>query len=218
MKHKLHLTGVEIDLSAPSADILAVLQKSLDRFYPDQLVKVSEYLEIDERTCKIVFIRNLPHEYSTILNSCISYIDASMLSGFPEESFEFNPISGTEPIAGPLIPWGKCWFVPSASFSMLMRRLNEKMLGEKISRFQVDISMDKIIVKVKYPRAKGKYDDDIADLESEIGPLEDHRGETLTFSLKRLGEVCERTYLKVKSYQGLKSYLKKTYNINLEIQ
>ena len=218
MKHKLHLTGVAVDLSAPSADILAVLQKSLDRFYPDQLVKASEYLEIDERTLEITILRNLPHEYSTILNSCISYIDASMLSGFPEESFEFNPISGTEPIAGPLIPWGKCWFVPSASFSMLMRRLNEKMLGEKISRFQVDISMDKIIVKVKYPRAKGKYDDDIADLESEIGPLEDHRGETLTFSLKRLGEVCERTYLKVKSYQGLKSYLKKTYNINLEIQ
>ena len=218
MKHKLHLTGVAVDLSAPSADILAVLQKSLDRFYPDQLVKASEYLEIDERTLEITILRNLPHEYSTILNSCISYIDASMLSGFPEESFEFNPISGTEPITGPLIPWGKCWFVPSASFSMLMRRLNEKMLGEKISRFQIDISMDKIIVKVKYPRAKGKYDDDIADLESEIGPLEDHRGETLTFSLKRLGEVCERTYLKVKSYQGLKSYLKKTYNINLEIQ
>ena len=218
MKHKLHLTGVAVDLSAPSADILAVLQKSLDRFYPDQLVKASEYLEIDERTLEITILRNLPHEYSTILNSCISYIDASMLSGFPEESFEFNPISGTEPITGPLIPWGKCWFVPSASFSMLMRRLNEKMLGEKISRFQIDISMDKIIVKVKYPRAKGKYDDDIADLESEIGPLEDHRGETLTFSLKRLGEVCERTYPKTKSYQGLRSYLKKTYDIELEIK
>lgn len=218
MKHKLHLTGVEVDLSAPSADILAVLQKSLDRFYHDQLVKADSYNEIDERTCKIVFIRNLPHEYSTILNSCISYIDASMLSGFPEESFEFNPISGTEPITGPLIPWGKCWFVPSASFSMLMRRLNEKMLGEKISRFLVDISMDKIIVKVKYPRAKGKYDDDIKDLESEIGPLEDHRGETLTFTLKRLGEVCERTYLKVKSFVGLRSYLKKTYEIELVIK
>ena len=218
MKHKLHLTGVAIDLSIPAVDILAVLQKSLDRFYPNQLVKADSYTEIDERTLEIVFVRHLPYEYCSILNGCISYIDASMLSGFPEESFEFNPISGTEPITGPLIPWGKCWFVPSASFSMLMRRLNEKMLGEKISRFQVDISMDKIIVKVKYPRAKGKYDDDIADLESEIGPLEDHRGETLTFSLKRLGEVCERTYLKVKSYQGLKSYLKKTYSINLEIQ
>lgn len=77
--------------------------------------------------------------------------------------------------------------------------------------------MDRVSVKVKYSWTKGKYDDDIADLESEIGPLEDHRGETLTFSLKRLGEVCERTYLKVKSYQGLKSYLKKTYDIELVI-
>ena len=82
---------------------------------------------------------------------------------------------------------------------------------------QVDISMDKVSVKVKHPRTKGKYDDDIADLESEIGPLEDHRGETLTFPLKRLGEVCERTYIKKKSYQGLTSYLKRNYNIRLEI-
>ena len=83
---------------------------------------------------------------------------------------------------------------------------------------QVDISMDKIIVKVKYPRDKGKYDDDVADLESELGgPLEDHRGETLTYRLKRLGEICERTHLKVKSYQGLKSYLKKIYDIELVI-
>lgn len=53
---------------------------------------------------------------------------------------------------------------------------------------QVDISMDKVSEKVKYPRTKGKYDDDIADLESELGgPLEDHRGETLSFTLKRLG-------------------------------
>ena len=47
MKHKLHLTGVAVDLSAPSADILAVLQKSLDRFYPNQLVKADSYTEID---------------------------------------------------------------------------------------------------------------------------------------------------------------------------
>jgi hypothetical protein len=217
MNHKLHLTGVEIDLSTPAADILSKLQASLDRFY-HQLVKADSYTELDERTFELVFIRNLPYEYCCIINGCISYIDASMLSGFPEDDFKFNPVSGRMPVTGPLIPWGKCWFVPTASFTSLLKQANDTLLGEKISRMQVDISMDKIIVKVKYPRVKGKYDDDIADLESEIGPLEDHRGETLTFSLKRLGEVCERTYLKVKSYVGLRSYLKKTYNINLEIQ
>ena len=218
MKHKLHLTGVEIDLSTPAADILAVLQKSLDRFY-NQLVKADSYTELDERTLEIVLIRHLPYEYCCIINGCISYIDASMLSGFPEEDFEFNPVSGRMPVTGPLIPWGKCWFVPIASFTSLMKQTNETLLGEKISRMQVDISMDKIVVKVKYPRDKGKYDDDVADLESELGgPLEDHRGETLTYRLKRLGEICERTHLKVKSYQGLKSYLKKTYDIDLIIK
>ena len=217
MNHKLHLTGVEIDLSTPAADILAVLQKSLDRFY-NQLVKADSYTEIDERTLEITLIRHLPYEYCCIINSCISYIDASMLSGFPEEDFEFNPVSGRMPVTGPLIPWGKCWFVPIASFTSLMKQTNETILGEKISRMQVDIFGDRIIVKVKYPRAKGKYDDDVLDLESELGgPLEDHRGETLSFSLKQLGEICERTHLKVKSYQGLKSYLKKTYNIGLVI-
>lgn len=218
MKHKLHLTGVAVDLSAPSADILAVLQKSLDRFYPNQLVKADSYTEIDERTLEIVFVRHLPYEYCSILNGCISYIDASMLSGFPEEDFEFNPGSTKEPVIKTLLPWGQCWFVPIASFTSLMKQTNETFLGEIISRMQVDISMDKVSVKVKYPRTKGKYDDDIADLETELGgPLEDHRGETLTFSLKRLGEVCERTYIKKKSYQGLTSYLKRTYDIRLEI-
>ena len=92
------------------------------------------------------------------------------------------------------------------------------MLSEKLSRVKISAGVDKIEIMVKYSRTKGKYDDDIADLETELGgPLEDHRGETLSFTLKRLGEVCERTYLKVKSYQGLKSYLKKTYEIELVI-
>lgn len=218
MRHKLHITGVEIDLSLPSDDILATIQASLDRFYPNQLVKADSYTEKDERTIEIVFVRNLPYEYCNVVNSCISYIDASIVSGLPEDNFEFNPVSGTQPIIGPLIPWGKCWFVPISSFNNLLKQMNETLLGETISRIQVDIFVDRIIVKVKYPRAKGKYDDDVLDLESELGgSLEDHRGETLTFTLKRLGEVCERSHLKVKSYQGLKSYLKKTYDIGLVI-
>ena len=128
MKHKLHLTGVEIDLSTPAADILAVLQKSLDRFY-NQLVKADSYTELDERTLEITLIRHLPYEYCNIINGCISYIDASMLSGFPEEDFEFNPVSGRMPVTGPLIPWGKCWFVPIASFTSLMKQKNETLLG-----------------------------------------------------------------------------------------
>ena len=219
MNHKLHLTGVEVDLSIPAVDILAVLQKSLDRFYPDSLVKVAGYKELDERTCKITFVRDLPFDYCCALSGCVGYIDASALSGYPESEFTFNPSSKKAPIIKTLIPWGRCWYVPTAAFVSLMKQLNETFLGEKISRMKVSARLDTIEVLVKYSRDKGKYDDDIADLESELGgPLEDHRGETLKYSLKQLSDICERTYAKKKSYQGLTSYLKKTYDITLDIK
>ena len=217
MKHKLHLTGVEVDLSIPAVDILAVLQKSLDRFYPDQLVKATGYEELDERTCKITFVRDLPFDYCCALSGCIGYIDASALSGFPESEFTFNPSSKKAPIIKTLIPWGRCWYVPTAAFVSLMKQLNETFLGEKISRMKTFVDTDKIVIQVKYSRDKSKYDDDLADLESEIGPLEGHRGETLKYSLKQISDICERSYIKKKSYQGLISYLKKTYDINLKI-
>ncbi len=219
MKHKLHLTVLEVDLSIPVADILAVLQKSLDRFYPDSLVKATGYEELDERTCKITFVRDLPFDYCLALSGCIGYIDASALSGFPESEFTFNPSSKKAPIIKTLIPWGRCWYVPTAAFVSLMKQLNETISGEKISRMKISAGLDKIEVLVKYSRVKGKYDDDISDLEAEVGsPLDDHRGETLKYSLKQLSDICERTYVKKKSYRGLTSYLKKTYDIRLEIQ
>ena len=219
MKHKLHLTGMEVDLSIPAVDILTVLQKSLDRFYPDSLVKATGYEELDERTCKITFVRDLPFDYCLALSGCIGYIDASALSGFPESEFTFNPSSKKAPIIKTLIPWGRCWYVPTAAFISLLKQLNETMLGENISRMKISPWMDKIEIQIKYSRDKGKYDDDIADLEAEVGsPLDDHRGETLKYPLKQLSDICERTYVKKKSYRGLTSYLKKTYDIRLEIQ
>ena len=218
MKHKLHLTGVEVDLSIPVADILDALQKSLDRFYPDSLVKATGYEELDERTAQITFTRNLPFDYCCALSGCLGYIDASILSGMPESEFVFDPTSKNAPIIKTLIPWGRCWYVPTAAFVSLMKQLNETFLGEKISRMKISAGVDKIEIQVKFSRDKGKYDDDIADLEAELGgPLEDHRGETLKYSLKQLSDICERTYPKKKSYQGLTSYLKKSYNIILEI-
>lgn len=219
MKHKLHLTGVEVDLSIPAVDILAVLQNSLDRFYPNSLVKASGYEELDERTCKITFVRDLPFDYCCALSGSLGYIDASALSGFPESEFTFNPSSKNAPIIKTLIPWGRCWYVPTAAFVSLMKQLNETISGEKISRMRISAGLDKIEIQVKYSRGKGRYDDDMADLESELGgQLEDHRGQTLNYSLKQLSDICERTYIKKKSYQGLTSYLKKTYDITLNIK
>ena len=64
-----------------------------------------------------------------------------------------------------------------------------------------------------------RYADDVHDLEMEIGDtLGNHRGETFSWPLWEMGEICARKYLKKKSYQGLIGYLKKTYDINLDIK
>jgi len=92
------------------------------------------------------------------------------------------------------------------------------MVGEEIARVKFAAFGDEVVVTVKYPRDKGKYNDDIADLEAEIGDtLENHRGQTLTYKLYDLGQIIQRPQVKVKSYMGLISYLKKTYDITLKI-
>ena len=64
-----------------------------------------------------------------------------------------------------------------------------------------------------------RYADDVHDLEMEIGDtLGNHRGETFSWPLWEMGEICARKYLKKKSYQGLIGYLKKTYDIDLNIK
>lgn len=219
MKHKLHIAGKEVDLSFPAVDILAAIQSALNPCYPNSLVLATDYTELDERTCEVRFQRSLPFDYYGALSGCLGYIDASIISGFPESEFVFDPVSGKTPITGPLLPWGKCWYVPMGAFTSLYRHLNETMTGEKISRVRITATTSEIVIQVKFARDKGKYDDDIADLENELGgPLEDHRGETLTYRLKELADICERTYPKTKSYRGLRNYLKKTYDIELEIK
>ena len=84
---------------------------------------------------------------------------------------------------------------------------------------KIQTNTDAVIITIKYPNTKSKYFDDIQDMEAELGDtLDNHRGETLTYKLGKLGQICERTYIKTKSYRGLKSYLKKKYDINLEIE
>ena len=101
--------------------------------------------------------------------------------------------------------------------------INEKYAGEKIQRITIDITNTALTVRVKYPRTvignQKRYADDVHDLELELGrPLQDFKGETLEWPLHELGEICARKYLKKKSYQGLIGYLKKTYDINLDIK
>jgi len=217
IKHKIHIGGAEVDLALSAAEIETVINEKLDKCYLG-LVKVS-YMEIDERTAEFTFHRDLPYDYYGVLNGCVGQIDAAIISGLTENCFEVDFITGkSKPVCGPLIPWGKSWFVPDAAFYAFYRQFVETMTGEKLARVKILALSDQIKVTVKYPRSKGKYNDDVADLEAELGgTLESHRGETLTFKLYDLGQICQRPQVKVKSYMGLVSYLLKTYEITLKI-
>ena len=217
IKHHLHIAGVEVDLSAPVSDIEKTINDKLDFFY--QGLVTADYQELDERSCQVVFSRNLPFEYHSALNGCLCYIDESIISGLSESSFVFNPgSSNEEPIIAPLLPWGNCWFSPTPAFISLWKRQNEVLINEIISRVKITTTCSDIIVVVRFPRKKGKYDDDVADLEAELGDsLGNLRGQALTFSLSDIGQICQRPYIKKKSYMGLIGYLKKTYDIELVI-
>lgn len=217
INHKLHIGGVELDLTKPIPEIEQKLNDQQAKCYLN-LVKAS-YREIDNRTAEITFHRNLPFKYSYGLGGdCLCYIDAAIVSGLSEDCFVLDLTGNRKPICCPLIPWDRVWYIPKAAFISFYRTFNETMVQEKISRARIMVSMDKIEVIVKFPRDKGKYDDDIADLEAELGgTLESHRGETLEFKLYDLGQICQRPQVKVKSYMGLKSYLLKTYEITLKI-
>ncbi len=216
INHKLHIGGVELDLTEPIPEIERKLNENQAKCYLN-LVKAS-YNEIDDRTAEITFHRILPFNYVHSLNGCLCYIDAAIVSGLSEKYFVLDLTGQRKPICGPLIPWGDAWYIPDGAFSSFLRKFNEVMVKEKLSRVRFIITTDKIVVIVKYPRSKGKFDDDVADLEAEIGEsLENRRGQTLSFTLYDLGQICQRPQVKKKSYMGLQSYLLKTYEITLNI-
>ncbi|MCR5325144.1 MAG: hypothetical protein K6E37_00145 [Bacteroidales bacterium] len=109
-------------------------------------------------------------------------------------------------------------YSPKATFGNLFRKINEIKVSEKLSRVRFNAGPESVEVTVKYPRPQNKYIDDIEDLEAEIGPLAGHKGETLTYTLKQLADIVEREHVKKKSYMGLISYLKKIYDIKLDIK
>ena len=220
MKHTLFLSGATVDLTLPSADILTAINKPLSKCYPGNLVMATDYSELDDRTCQITIKRELPSSYSNGLGGdCINYIDESILSGMPEKYFVLDVTGQTKPMVAPLLPMYDCWFTPKLSFYSLFRTLHKTMAKEELSRVKIQTNTDAVIITIKYPKKNGKYDDDIHDLEADLGDtLDNHRGGTLTYKLGKLAEICERTYIKTKSYRGLKSYLKKKYDINLDIK
>lgn len=217
MNHKLHIGGVDVDLSLPAAEIETIINEKQQQIYLGLVV--AEYKEIDDRTAEITFHRTLPFNYYGNISKCLGHIDCGIISGLPEDCFMFDYTGQKKPLVAPLLPLGEVWYTPDTVFGSFYKQFVKTMTGEEISRVKFLALGDKVMVTVKYPRLKGrKYDDDIADLEAELGDtLENHRGETITYKLYDLGQICQRPQVKVKSYMGLVSYLLKTYDITLKI-
>lgn len=216
MNHKLHIGGVDVDLSLPAAEIEDTINKKQQQIYLGLVV--AEYKEVDERTAEITFHRNLPFNYYGNISKCLGHIDCGIISGLPEDCFMFDYTGQNKPLVAPLLPMGEVWYTPDTSFGNFYKQFVKTMVGEEISRVKVLALSDKVVVTIKFPRLKGKYDDDVADLEAELGDaLGNHRGQTLTYKLYDIGQIIQRPQVKVKSYMGLVSYLKKTYDITLKI-
>lgn len=217
INHKLYIAGATLDLGLPAAEITAAINEALAPCYPGGIV-TADYCEVDPRTAMVTFHRELPYDHYGVYNGCLGYIDESIISGIIESAFVLSPDNKQKPVISPLLPWGRfIWYSPKAIFGNLFRKINEIKVSEKLSRVRFNAGPESVEVIVKYPRPQNKYIDDIEDLEAEIGPLAGHKGETLTYTLKQLADIVEREHVKKKSYMGLISYLRKTYDITLEI-
>jgi len=217
IEHKLHIGGVEVDLTQPAADIEKIINDNQQKVYLGYVT--ASYKEIDDLTAEITFHRYLPFDYYGNITKCLGHIDCAIISGLTEDCFKFDYTGQTKPLVAPLLPLGQAWYTPMNAFGAFYRQFNMTMVGEEIARVKFAAYGGKVVVTVKYPRDKGKYNYDIADLEAEIGDtLENHRGETLSFKLYDLGQICQRPQVKKKSYMGLRSYLLKTYDITLNIE
>lgn len=226
-KHYLHFSMGKIDCSLPEEDVVAMMQLLIDHAYMGNRVAVVKYFKVlDDDNCEFSIERYLTTDYCLACGEqFIGEHDEALLSGLetPYFSLKWGPTAKITPVVAPLIPMGNVFYTPISSFTTFWKMINEKYAGEKIQRITIDITNTALTVRVKYPRTvtgnQKRYADDVHDLELELGhPLQDFKGETLEWPLHELGEICARKYLKKKSYQGLIGYLKKTYDINLDIK
>lgn len=217
----------KIDCSLPEEDVVAMMQLLIDHAYMGNRVAVVKYFKVlDDDNCEFSIERYLTTDYCLACGEqFIGEHDEALLSGLetPYFSLKWGPTAKITPVVAPLIPMGNVFYTPISSFTTFWKMINEKYACEKIQRITIDITNTALTVRVKYPRTvtgnQKRYADDVHDLELELGrPLQDFKGETLEWSLHELGEICARKYLKKKGYQGLIGYLKKTYDINLDIK
>ena len=228
--HKLQLANGSFDLTQPESDLLPIVQYITDywmtQYYGKSMGTYKHIIVLDEDTCEIEIDRTLPEDACCALGpQFIGEYDESLLTGLEREHFGLHPGSTSKitPLVAPLLPFGSAFYTPDISFSKVLKYLNKRATGEEIQRIKYTITTTTLKVYFKFARTTSgntkRYADDVHDLEMELGDtLDNHRGETLSWPLWEMGEICARKYLKKKSYQGLIGYLKKTYDINLDIK
>ena len=226
-KHHLFISAGNIDCSKPTQDVVDMIQLLIDYAYKgNRVALVKSFTVLDENTCEIVIERLLTTEYCLAYGpNCISEYDESLLSGLetPYFSMRFGSTAIITPVVSPLLPATSACYSPKVSFINFWKETNKKHAGEEIQRIKITTTTKELKIQVKFPRKtvgnQKRYADDVHDLEMELGDtLDHHRGETLSWPLWEMGEICARKYLKRRSYDGLVGYLKKTYDINLDIK
>ena len=228
--HIIDFSMGQFDLSEPESVLLPKMQLVSDywmqQYFGKPMGTIRHVTILDEDTCTIEIERELDPDACCALGPhFIGEYDEALTSGLEPEHFSLwrGKSATIKPIVAPLIPMGKAMYTPTDVFANCWKRINKQVTGEDIQRVKFTITPSNLTIYVKFARTtvgnQKRYADDVHDLEMEIGDtLGNHRGETFSWPLWEMGEICARKYLKKKSYQGLIGYLKKTYDIELNIK
>lgn len=197
----------------------------MQAYYGRPVGTLKDIKALDPDTCEIEIERTLTPDACCALGpGFIGEYDESLITGLEHEYF--NPLPnalGITPIVVNMMPMGKAFYIPAEEFSSFWKRLNKQHVGEDIQRIKYTITPTTLTIYIKYARTitgnAKRYEDDVHDLEMELGDtLTNHRGDTLSWPLWEMEQICARKYRKKQSYQGLIGYLKKTYDIDLTIK
>ena len=215
MKHKIVLSGNNpISLDQPTQAVKNEMNDNLNRFYFG-LALVNDVKELDQDTVEITIKRRVENEH--LQPGFVSFIDESIITGMCENVFvPFNK----EQAIFPIIPIGGCYFSPDREFIKLYKHLINLVTGEKIRRLDIDARLDELVIVVEYDvpnKTPKRYQQDIINLTTKFGDLNALKGQTINLTLKEIAGICFRDHPKINSYSGLLKYLKKTYDLDVEL-
>ncbi len=146
MNHKLIFSGQPIDLARK--DVVQQLEASLLQFYPQSIVKLKSYTEINPKTAEIVVERSYNGAARMGINQCINYHDMSLITGLDISAFEpWNK----KAMIGALIPWSDDMvYAPDQVFADLYMQQNDKMVNEQIKKVDIHPGPSTLKIRVEY--------------------------------------------------------------------